>query len=751
MPWNLYTKYMLAFLLILCLPIITLGSFLYVGAANSLRQEVEEAGQTRLKQAMDMIDQNYLGLVSTTMLLSMDPMLTPFQLQSGTFAQLEAIKELTRYKVANTYLEDLLFHIFGDSLIFSPEGTLDQRTFSSKYFLSGEEGTDSYLRQMLNARAPYVRPSDIRQPKPSVTPEKEILSVGMPFPMNTLNPRGIVVYLLDRDKFINSIMPVLGEFKGVILLFDRNNKLLTSNYQGLQLDPDLIPQLLELSVQPDNHKGLVQHKNYSVSWIHSTITGWTCMTIFPKDQFYSRVLKMTSFITYMLVIVALIGVLIAGYFAYRFYKPVQQIVHRIQEDRKRSSDVSPPHHEYDFIAHSINAMTLSHQEMMEQMESQRQLIHDQFLVMLLRGDFEEEEDILVFRDKHQLTLRGQSFVAVSLSLKQTDHSEVRNAITAMSAIQMDSISIYPIEMFPSGKLMCIVGLDIGMQEPEQLTVHAAKFIRNLFYQKTGEYPTISIGNTYVSYKGIHRSYIEVMATDECKIKFPAGSLIHFRDIVSWEDGELSTAWYDLANKVTLIQSIKQGDKELSKESLALIISEILNQRSLLMTKCMVSDLINAIYRVLNELAFPGSAEEIHQLLSLNDIHKLGKELSILVSRLCEHVNQSRTTETNELKRKVLTYIQENFSYYEFNLEQAAEHFEVSTSYLSRFIKEHTGSTFTDYVLELRIEYVKNELLRTEKSVKDIITGAGYVNVSYFIDRFKKKEGMTPGEFRKSRY
>ncbi|MHA6483413.1 helix-turn-helix domain-containing protein [Paenibacillus sp. strain BS8-2] len=74
---------------------------------------------------------------------------------------------------------------------------------------------------------------------------------------------------------------------------------------------------------------------------------------------------------------------------------------------------------------------------------------------------------------------------------------------------------------------------------------------------------------------------------------------------------------------------------------------------------------------------------------------------------------------------------------------------LSPSFISRSIKEMTGTTFTDYVFDLRIEHVKKELLQTEMSVKDIITGAGYINVSYFIDRFKKKEGMTPGEYRKT--
>ncbi|MFD0958033.1 helix-turn-helix transcriptional regulator [Paenibacillus chungangensis] len=749
MQWNLYTKYMLAFLFILCLPIATLGSFLYIGAADSLREEIEDAGQVRLKQAMDTLDQYYLSLVSTTLLLSTDPRLTPYQLRSDTFSKIQAIHELSRYKLGNVYLEDVLFHISGDSLIYTAEGVLNQQTFAEKYILSGVQETESYLRQLLNAKSPYVRPADILQSKPGVAPEKTILSVGMPFPMNTISPNGIVVYLINREKLFNSIMPILGEFKGNVLLYNENNQLLTSYPQDSQLDQEFMSQMLGMTLKSSKHAELVQVNNYSVSWIRSSTTGWTCITILQKDQFYSRVLKLNSLITYLLLIVALLGILIAGYLAYRFYKPVQHIVHRIRGDFERASSI-PVRKEFEFIIQSIDKMALSRQELIGRMESQRQWIHDQFLVMLLRGDFVEEEDIRAFKTKHQLTLTGNSFVVFSLTFKQTERQVVRKALNSMQAVITDNIYLYPIE-YPRGKLVCIAGLHNGLQSPENVTERAAQLVQSLFHQHVGEYPTVSSGNAYVTYKSIHHSYIEVMAADEYTPKFPVGSLIRFQDILTWDDKESSTTWYSPANKATLLQSIKQGDEALATESLRLITSEISNLGSVLMSKCMTSDLINAVYKLLHELTFPGSAEEIRQLLAINDIVILENELTTLVSRMCEHVNTRQTTETNELKLKVVAYMRENFANYDFNLDQAAEHFEVSTSYLSRFIKEHTGITFSDYIFELRLEHVKNELMHTNKSIKDIIQGVGYINVSYFIERFKKREGVTPGEYRKSSY
>ena len=84
---------------------------------------------------------------------------------------------------------------------------------------------------------------------------------------------------------------------------------------------------------------------------------------------------------------------------------------------------------------------------------------------------------------------------------------------------------------------------------------------------------------------------------------------------------------------------------------------------------------------------------------------------------------------------------------EFSLEQVAEEFDVSVSYLSRFIKKESGVTFSKYVQDRRLEKIKRDLIETGAPIKDIITAAGYYDVSNYTRKFKTIVGMTPGQFR----
>lgn len=53
-----------------------------------------------------------------------------------------------------------------------------------------------------------------------------------------------------------------------------------------------------------------------------------------------------------------------------------------------------------------------------------------------------------------------------------------------------------------------------------------------------------------------------------------------------------------------------------------------------------------------------------------------------------------------------------------------------------------------YLIAYRVEWAKEMLEDTTKYVMEICLECGFENVSYFIRRFKRVTGMTPGEWRK---
>lgn len=107
------------------------------------------------------------------------------------------------------------------------------------------------------------------------------------------------------------------------------------------------------------------------------------------------------------------------------------------------------------------------------------------------------------------------------------------------------------------------------------------------------------------------------------------------------------------------------------------------------------------------------------------------------------------TNYNELTYKAIKIIQKSFVD-EITLEKTAEMLNVSAPYLSKIFKEDTGTTFKEYVIELRMEKAKDLLGKSGQSIRETGEAVGYNDTNYFIRAFKKYEGMTPKDYQRMR-
>ena len=85
---------------------------------------------------------------------------------------------------------------------------------------------------------------------------------------------------------------------------------------------------------------------------------------------------------------------------------------------------------------------------------------------------------------------------------------------------------------------------------------------------------------------------------------------------------------------------------------------------------------------------------------------------------------------------------------QISVNSMAEQLSMSAGYFSRIFNEVTGSSFPDYVNNLRLEKAQ-ELLKTQKNmtIREITHSVGYSSESYFSASFKKKYGLSPSKYR----
>ena len=84
------------------------------------------------------------------------------------------------------------------------------------------------------------------------------------------------------------------------------------------------------------------------------------------------------------------------------------------------------------------------------------------------------------------------------------------------------------------------------------------------------------------------------------------------------------------------------------------------------------------------------------------------------------------------------------------IQDIADALGVSVKYLSLFFKEQTNGKISTYIEQKRIEHACTLLQSTEMTINDISLASGYALPHTFRVAFKKVQGVTPLEWKKSR-
>lgn len=101
-----------------------------------------------------------------------------------------------------------------------------------------------------------------------------------------------------------------------------------------------------------------------------------------------------------------------------------------------------------------------------------------------------------------------------------------------------------------------------------------------------------------------------------------------------------------------------------------------------------------------------------------------------------------------LIQQALTYINNHFADPDMTLKTVSENVALSPSHFSTIFSQALGRTFIEYLTEQRINYAKNLLVTTDDKLTTITLEVGYNDSNYFSYLFKKKEGVSPTEYRK---
>lgn len=150
------------------------------------------------------------------------------------------------------------------------------------------------------------------------------------------------------------------------------------------------------------------------------------------------------------------------------------------------------------------------------------------------------------------------------------------------------------------------------------------------------------------------------------------------------------------------------------------------------------------YTILDKIA--GEQEKFEQFLTF--LH-LMYDLSVAEdSRVLASTSFAQVEHSMESKRitRAKQYVNDHYNE-NISLSELAALSNMSPSSFSRFFKQNTGRTLSDYIIDVRLGNAARMLVDTSVNVSDICYECGFNNQSNFNRIFKSKRGLTPSEFR----
>ena len=113
-------------------------------------------------------------------------------------------------------------------------------------------------------------------------------------------------------------------------------------------------------------------------------------------------------------------------------------------------------------------------------------------------------------------------------------------------------------------------------------------------------------------------------------------------------------------------------------------------------------------------------------------------------------DENAGSQNRSVLKQAIDFIDGHYMDEEISLNRVAHAANVSANHFSALFSQNMGQTFIEYLTSLRMDKAKELLRCTSKRSSEIAGEVGYKDAHYFSYLFKKTQGMTPSEYRKTR-
>lgn len=753
---SLWYRYFVSYIAIFAIPLIILSVVLYNHAINELQNEIEKYTFDKVTRMSESMDTRLLESKKIALKISSDEAITPFAANLNDYRSKYAIDQLNRYWDKN-FIDNLFVHFRGEDYIYNVSGKM---SFNIMYknVLGIDDNTAILFSNILNNIDDSTL-IGINETYSSASGTKNALVCLYPLPLGGVSHYGTVGIVIDQNTVENIAGDVFGGSRGSLYIFNNEGKRIF-----ILGDKDFLPEKEVGRFVSNSHPVGISSTIYNGSKLSvikkvSDSSGFRYVLIMSPESYLSRVITIRKQVMLVILMVLFFGVFLAFVFSGRSYRPVRSLFEKVSKYASSSGQANrisfvnetrriAKQNEIDGIERIFESIIEKNYGLTEQLNFHQNFVKEQIILMLLKGQLSQRENVEKLLEQYKMKLDYKYYVVSAITVYGAKENEINTwdikdyIKNCMNRI-VDNKDFYCVDTV-QGEYILLFNSTHENCTPEAIRNILVSIQTSIKHDLELDV-NIGAGRVYDEITHISISFVEALSALEYVLMTGCESIVFFDELVCMDK---MADWYPVEEQMRLAQCIKQGNIYIFKHVIEEIISSI-NEKHLSVgkTKTICFGMINKIVEILNELnikEFDNEIEELTTFSSLNDFKIMMEDVVYKISRF---IGDKKASNNEALKISVINYIHENFNNNMLSLDLLADEFSVSSKYISRFFKEQMGSTFTDYIKELRISYAKKLLKETNKTIKDIVQEIGYTDVASFTRTFRKIEGIPPGKYR----
>ena len=749
---SLVIRFLLSYLIILLIPVF-IGTLVYQEAIRIVESDVKTTNLATLGQCRDIMDQQLAAIDIMKNQIGLTPQLNLALKNNSTrelnfyYEMRKLMNELRPYALSGNIVDNFFIYMREPNYIISPEMAYDADFFFRNVFKYKGMNQAQWMTELKNYHSGLVLPaSQVVLESRNLLVIPYIYSLPITFHRNV---EGAIIFLLNAQAMQELLHRNTLVKGGWVMVLAQDNQIITG------LPKQKIPRKVFATISKKDEgfrHSYFLGERMIISHTTSSYNGWKYVSILPSKLVMRKVIYIKAIVWGSLILSLIIGALIAYWLTARNTKPLTKILGLIKEHLKW--DTEKEGDALQFLQGSVSQLINNNQRLQETVKNYMPIIRTVFYDRLLKGDFNNIEQIEAVSSYLELQIKGEQFLVLILRFGRDDifNREIIEEASITKMVLSETINKH-LEglgyLHDLGQNNIAILLTFDNCQAKQCYQQVEQMVSNIRAEISRLYAInvrFSGGKIYEDLLDVWQSFQEAQLVYDYKAPDNDVNLLWFSDLPH----QTAEYYYPIDYEQRLMNYLKAGEIKQVEHLLQTIYQENIENRQIPPDTCreLIYELKGTIVKVCPQLNVTKS--EIEAALNRIDYSQpleAFRSLLAIYLNICKQVIGNRKFRNVQLKDNIVAYINDFYRQPDLSLHKVASHFGLSEGYLSHFFKDQVGENFLAYLESERIKHACELLEQGQLSVNDIAGQVGYNSVQSFRRAFKRVKGVNPTTFR----